>query len=76
MSTTVKKDFEWVKKCIESCIHIQQLQTSRRLIEAYRNKWESQTSNPRFVAEMIEDVVTNVCILERTLIKKQNELLK
>lgn len=66
---SAKKDFEWVKKCIESCIHPQQLETARRLIEAYQQKWIS-------LKEEIEDVVANASILERTLIKKQNELLK
>jgi hypothetical protein len=62
---SVEKDFKWVKKCIESCIHLTQLETARKLSEAYLNKW---------ILLRDREFIDNVNILERTLQKKQDEL--
>jgi len=63
----IEKDYSWVKKCIESCIHSGQLETARNLVEAYERKWVSELKE-------IGDVVVNVGILGRALRKKQDEL--
>jgi len=63
----IEKDYNWVKKCIESCIHPRQLETARNLVEAYERKWLSELKE-------IGDVVVNVGILSNALRKKQDEL--
>jgi hypothetical protein len=65
------KDFEWVKRCIESCIHLQQLETAERLIEAYQQKWDSKAQT----YEDIEDEIVNIARLEKVLAEKQRQFV-